>query len=163
MSALLTSALAGVASQVGAPLVRRVLERRIGAGNARLAEGVVKAIAERAGTSVEALDGFAREEPEVLREAVREVEMIAPEMIELQMAEMDKGHVLAWAWRPFWMYLLGFLWVWAIVVCHVLNAIFKIALPQPDLTVLLSVTGLFLALYMGGHTVKTVFGARAGR
>lgn len=159
MSAIVTSILAGVASEVGAPLVRRVLERRIGAGNARLAEGVVKAIAERAGTSVEALE---REDPAVLREAVREVEGIAPEMIELQMAEMEKGPLLAWAWRPFWMYLLGFLWVWAIVGCHVLNAIFRIALPQPDLTVLLSVTGLFLALYMGGHTVKSIFGGKAG-
>jgi len=41
-----------------------------------------------------------------------------------------------------------------VVILHVANAIWRIALPPIDLGVLLSLTGIYTAFYMGGHTVK---------
>jgi hypothetical protein len=52
------------------------------------------------------------------------------------------------------MWLLAFLWMWNIVILHVANAIWKIALPPTDFTVLLGLTSVYMALYMGGHTLK---------
>lgn len=56
------------------------------------------------------------------------------------------------------MYLLGFLWLWNLVILHVANAAWKIALPPLDTANLLALTGLFLSLYMGGHTVLRALG-----
>lgn len=54
------------------------------------------------------------------------------------------------------------LWTWNVVGLHLLNALLKWRLPPMDMTVLLSLTGLFMALYMGGHTLKDV-AARIGK
>jgi hypothetical protein len=54
------------------------------------------------------------------------------------------------------MYLLGFFWTWNIVLLHVANAIWKVALPPVPFDQLLALTGIFMALYMGGHTLKDV-------
>ena len=58
------------------------------------------------------------------------------------------------AWRPLGMYLIGFLWLWNVVLLHVANAIWKIALPPVEFAVLLQISAIYMGLYMGGHTVK---------
>lgn len=163
------AALLPIAAELGLPLVRQVLSRKIGQRNSELAEAIVSAIAERAGVSVEVLPDFARDEPAVVATAMQEVERAAPEMIalhetalekqmQLQLAEMDKGHWITWVWRPVWMYFLALMWGWHTIGLHVVNAIYKTAIPAMDLTTLLGLTSLFLGLYMGGHTLKEVFG-----
>lgn len=162
----MSAALLALATQVGAPLVRRVLSDRIGGGNARLVEGVVTAIAERVGVSPDDLPGFAEQNPDMVRSAIEEVEATAPDLVQVYMAEAATREALlmaeasqgGWrsAWRPGWMILLGFFWFWQVIGLHVLNAIFKIALPMVPWEYLMGVTALFLGLYMGGHTVKDV-------
>ena len=165
--------LLSLAIEIGAPLVRRVLEDRLGTKNGQLVTDVVEAIAERVGVRPAELEDYARSNPDVVGEAISQVEQMTPELLRLMMsetetreallmAEMDQGGWSA-AWRPGWMYLLGFLWLWNLVLLHVLNAIFRIALPPADLTSLLAVTGLFISLYMGGHTVKAVAASLKGR
>ena len=163
----MTAPLAALAVQIGAPIVRAALERRLG-GDGRLADAVTGAIARRLGAEPETLDTLAETDPGRVIDAMREVERDAPDMIALHAAEIEAAAALAqamqadpaWmrAWRPGWMYLLGFLWLWNLVLLHVCNALWKIALPPLPTTDLLALTGMFLALYMGGHTVLRLMG-----
>lgn len=160
----MSAAILAVASQIGAPLIRQVLSSRIGAQNTELATSVVEAVAKRAGVGSPDLDRFADENPTRMIDAVRETEAMMPEMVALYAQGLEgqfallqaeqKGHWLGWAWRPFMMWLLAFLWLWNIVVLHLANAIWKIALPPTDSATLLGLTSVYMALYMGGHTLK---------
>jgi hypothetical protein len=160
--------LIAIAAEVGAPIVKKILERKIGGQNAELAGSVVDAIARQAGVAPDQLDQYAASNPDVVREAVRSVEEMSPELVSLY-AEGLKGQfallaaeqtepLFMRAWRPGWMYLLGFFWVWNIVLLHAANAYWKIKLPPVPFQDLLGLTGLFMGLYMGGHTVKDVVG-----
>ena len=158
--------LISLATQVGAPLVRQILSRHLGPENGRLAQRVVSAVAERVGVDVDHLETFARDNLKQVETAISEVEVAVPEMLQLQMIEADareallladaeKGGWHAW-WRPGWMYLLGVFWIWQVIGLHVLNAIFKIALPPAPWEYLMGVTAVITGLYMGGHTIKDV-------
>jgi len=160
----MSAALTALALQIGVPLIGRVLSRRIGAGNAQLATDVIGAIANRLGvTPDEAETMAATDQPRVV-DALRAVETMTPELIALHATALEgqyallqaeqKGPWWGWAWRPLMMWLLAFLWLWTVVILHVCNAYWRIALPPIDLGVLLSLTGIYMALYMGGHTVK---------
>lgn len=156
--------LASIATSVAAPMVRGLLQEKLGPSNARLAEAVVDAVADRAGVEPMMLDKFAADKPEVIRQAVLDVEAEMPQMIALYHASMDqqfallqaemKQPVWTWAWRPLWMYFLIVVWGWNIIGLHLLNALLKWQLPPVDWTTLLAITSLFMGLYMGGHTVK---------
>lgn len=160
----MNAAILSVATSIGAPLIRKVLSNRIGAQNADLATSVVEAVAKRAGVGVPELDRFADENPSRMVDAVRETEAMMPEMVALYAQGLEgqfallqtesKGPWWGWAWRPFMMWLLAFLWLWNIVVLHLANAIWKIALPPTDAATLLGLTSVYMALYMGGHTLK---------
>ena len=162
------SALAAIALQAGLPIIEKLLLKKLGDQNGQLATTVIRAIAERAGTTPEELDGLATTNPGRVIDAMREVERMSPEMVglyaadaQLQLATLQaEQDDPAWmrAWRPGWMYLLGFLWLWNLVLLHIGNAIWKIALPPLPTTDLLALTGLFLSLYMGGHTVLRALG-----
>jgi hypothetical protein len=60
------------------------------------------------------------------------------------------------------MYLIGLLWIWNVIVLHVLNASLKIALPPMPFEQLMQLSGLYFGLYMGGHTIKDMVGKWAG-
>ncbi|RUS64887.1 hypothetical protein EGN72_02530 [Pseudorhodobacter sp. E13] len=162
----MTTALIGLAGQVGLPILRKILEDKLGGAGGSLAADVIEAVAGRVGVAPDDLDAVINSQPGVVIDAMREVERMAPEMValyasglEYQMAvlQAEKGEPLwARAWRPGWMYLLGLFWAWNIVVLHIANAIWKIALPAAPWDILMSLTGIFMALYMGGHTLKDV-------
>lgn len=170
---MISPALINLAIEVGAPIVRKVLEGRIGKANAQFGSDVVAAIAERTGVSVDTLPFLAEEDPDVVREAIRNVEASAPEMLEVYERGVERQFELlqaeradpVWmrAWRPMGMYVIGFLWLYAIVLLHVANAVWKIALPPPDLGILFQLTAVYAGLYMGGHTVKDIASKRWGR
>lgn len=166
-------ALIALAAQIGAPLIRDILARKIGRENAVLAEDVVGLIAKRAGVSVGEIEQLAAEQPDRVKAAIADAEPAVAALVSLYEAElaarqevfrMEQGEPL-WmrAWRPMGMYGLGFLWMWNLVLLHVANAYWKIALPQADLTVLIQLSMLYMSLYMGGHTVKDVMAKWAGR
>lgn len=170
----MSAALISLALQAGAPLVRDILSKRIGAENTELAEGVVGLIARRAGVSVDALPQLAESDPDTVKKAIVEVDSAqAPGMVALYAQEMEFANATlhsdqdgrAWksAWRPAGMYLIGFLWLWNVVILHVTNAIAKVALPPMPFEQLLQLSGLYFGLYMGGHTVKDVVSKLATR
>lgn len=157
-------ALAALAVQVGLPLIRGVLEGRIGARNAGLAADMLAVVASRAGVAPADLDRAAEANPPVVIEGLRAAERAMPELLALHDATMARqmdllqaemrGPWWGWAWRPLTMWLLAFLWLWNVVILHVANAVWRIALPPTDLGILFSLTAVYMALYMGGHTVK---------
>jgi hypothetical protein len=162
------SVLATMAQQVGLPVIKAILENRLGPPNGVLAGKVLDAVAARAGVESAQLEELAATTPGAVLEAMREVERMSPEMLAAYDADLrltlatlaaeKDDPVWVRAWRPGWMYLLGFLWLWNLVGLHLCNAIWKIALPPLPTTDLLALTGMFLALYMGGHTVLRLMG-----
>lgn len=167
------SPLATIALNAGLPIVEKVLSRRLGDAKGQLATEVVRKIAEAAGVTPASLETMAEVEPGRVIDAMRSVEKASPEIMALYAADAqlqlvalaaEKGDP-GWmrAWRPGWMYLLGFLWLWNLVILHIANAIWKIALPPQDIGTLLALTGLFLSLYMGGHTVLRALGKTGDR
>lgn len=164
------SLIAGVildhAAKLSVPLIKKILTNRLGGENAELATTVIDAIADRAGVSPAQIPDVAKTSPSVLEAAIKQTEPEAADLLEhhvesqrisaeLQKAEMDKGPLWTWAWRPAWMYLLGVFWIWAIIIAPLANA-YAIAIPMTDVGSLFGLTGAYLALYMGGHTIKKV-------
>lgn len=158
-------ALIGLARQVGAPLVRDLLARRLGGENATLATDVAAAVARRAGVDVGSLEAVAATAPAAVEQAIREVEAHeAPELLRLYALEAEarvrllegKGEA-PWksAWRPGMMYVIGGLWIWALVGQPVIDTAGPAIAPVP-LDTLFNLTLVYLSLYMGGHTVKAV-------
>lgn len=158
--------LLGVATKVGAPLIKGILENAAPGVVSTIGGKVIDAIAGHAGVEPEALPDLAQLSPEAVEKAVIATEGQMPELIALWekglegqfallSAETSKGGLES-AWRWGWMYLLGFFWLWLIVVVPVFN----LMLPEPGLvmtvsvTTVLTLTSWFIALYMGGHTLK---------
>jgi len=57
-------------------------------------------------------------------------------------------------WRPAMMWLIGFLWFNNLFLTPLLfNAILKLGVPLAPFEALITLTGLYMGLYMGGHTV----------
>lgn len=159
------SALASLALQTGLPILEKVLTRKLGPATGELATEVIRAVADRAGTTPEEIETLAETTPGRVVEAMRDVEKgPVVDKIDLYLKETEArlamfaaeqdGPVWVRAWRPAGMYLLGFFWLWNIVLLHVANAVWKIALPPVGFDVLVQISGLYMGLYMGGHTVK---------
>lgn len=158
--------LIALAVQAGFPIVTSILQRKLGDEAGSLVGDVIGAIASRVGAPPEELEKIAKESPGKIIDAMREVERMTPELIGLYtkglegqfallQAEMAEGGWKA-AWRPAGMWFVLFLWSWQVVLLHVANAVWKIALPPMPWDQLLYFTGLYMGLYMGGHTVKDV-------
>ncbi|MBZ4022181.1 hypothetical protein CKO11_06890 [Rhodobacter sp. TJ_12] len=158
------SALATLAGSAGLKVVERIIAKKFGDGAGQLAGDVLGAVAEQVGVPVEQLDQAAVEKPALVTQALRDVEERSPELIALYAAgiELQRAQLAAeasepiWmrAWRPAGMYLLGLLWLWNVIVVHIVNAAAKIDLPQMPFDQLVQISGLYMGLYMGGHTIK---------
>ncbi|MES2435077.1 MAG: hypothetical protein V4586_14795 [Pseudomonadota bacterium] len=160
--------LADMALKAGLPFVDKLLRGKLGDRDGQLVGQVLTAIAARAGLRPDELEPMADTTPGRVIEAMRAVEASTPDMLaaydrdlQLQLATLAADQdepVWMRAWRPAGMYLLGFLWLWNSVLLHVANAIWKTALPPMPFTDLIQLSGLYMGLYMGGHTIKDVIG-----
>ncbi|WP_172298319.1 hypothetical protein [Pseudoruegeria sp. HB172150] len=169
----MSAALISLAASIGAPLIEKILSRKIGADNAELVTVVGRKVAEELGVSPDQLDTVARDRPEEAAEAIQAVEPQVPELIDLyskgleyQLAVLQAegdGPAWTWKWRPLMMYLIGFLWFWHFIGAYVVTVVSGAALPPGDPVLLFKLTGIYMGLYMGGHTLKDVVGKWAGR
>lgn len=156
----------GAAAKVGAPVVKSILEKHVGGLAGSLAGSIVDQVAERVGVEPEALP---QADPQIVENAVRDIEAAGPELIALYQAGLKGQFALLqaegkegfWpsAWRWGWMYLLAFFWLCAFLIFPVAKA-FGLVIDPIDAAQLLTLTGWFITLYMGGHTVKE-FGKQA--
>lgn len=172
MSSLLAGILIEAAGKVGAPIVKGLLEKYVGGKAGQIGGGIIDVIAGKAGVSPAELPGLPAED---LCAAVQASEPVAAELVlaeveqqretnRLMQAEMDKdGGTWTWAWRPAWMWLLAFLWTYALVLRPLVNAAVGAAIEAVDVSILMTLTGAYLALYMGGHTVKDALQRWTGR
>ncbi|MEQ9245375.1 MAG: 3TM-type holin, partial [Nitratireductor sp.] len=108
-----------------------------------------------------------------LEGAVRAVEAATPELVEawteqqrvsnrLQLAEMDKGQTWTWAWRPATMWGLLAGWIFFLCIVPLVNLFLALLgasahlVLAVDAATWLTLTGIYMGLYMGGHTIKDV-------
>lgn len=169
----MSAALAAIALNAGLPIVEKVLSGKIGDAGGELAGEFIRAIAGQLGVEPEHVETVAAEEPGRVIDAMKSVEKTSPEITALYAAglqwqtvqlQAESGEPLwARAWRPLGMYLILFLWLWNIVVLHVANAIWKIALPPAPFDALGWLTAVYCSLYMGGHTLKDVMAKWVGK
>lgn len=164
--------LIALALQAGFPTIKAILDRKLGDKGGALATDVLNTIASRAGVRPDELEATAEANPGKIIDAMRQVEPMTPELValyttglekqfELLEAEMAEGGWKA-AWRPAGMWFILFLWFYQIVGLHVANAIWRIALPACPWEQLVTFTGMYMGLYMGGHTIKDVVAKLAG-
>lgn len=151
--------------KAGGPLLGTVIGGPVGT----LAGAAIGALAEALGTqpTPEAVKAAIETKPGAAA-VVQKVEASkGPEFYALLNKEMDNyANLIAqegergWfysAWRPAGMWLVLAMWPFAVI----LAPFFRIAVPMADLV---AFTGLYLTLYMGGHTAKEWFSAHyAGR
>ncbi len=72
--------------------------------------------------------------------------------------EDQRGSVFSWGWRPAMSWMLLFLWSWNGVILPVVNATAGTSIVPIPWEHLLGFAGLWLAIYGGGHTIKSVLG-----
>jgi hypothetical protein len=158
------SIIAGIAAEIGATTVKRLIEQRAGKGAAEIAGTVIDVVAEKAGVPVGDLPGLAERDRKRVQSAVLEAEADAPELLELWSKGLEGQFALLQAetregfwkgfWRWGWMYLLAIFWIWRIIVLPIVNAHAVVPIETIDVAVLLTLTSWFMGLYMGGHTLK---------
>lgn len=158
--------LLGLAIEIGVPVVKQILEGKVDNGG-QLVEVVVKTVAESAGVPVDDLQDLAEKNPALVREALVVAEGIAPELVGLYTTGLNgqfallsqEGKEGPWqsGWRWGWMYLLGFMWFVRLMVVPVVDALLDTDIGAGmELQVMLTLTGWFIGLYMGGHTLKEI-------
>jgi hypothetical protein len=160
MSAL-ASILLGAAGDLAVPIIKKILGDKLGGTGGEIAGKVIDAIAEKAGVTPDKLpdlpagdlqEAIVAAEPEAADILMQHVESQRL-MNETLKAEMDKGGpTWTWAWRPGWMWLLAFVWLYALILRPLTNAAFGASIEAIDLGILMTLTGVFTGLYMGGHT-----------
>lgn len=99
----------------------------------------------------------AEDNPEILRLYLEQQRLTN----ELFKAEMDKSEALwTWAWRPAWMWFLMLVWFYALIAAPIVSGITGVKFDIPELGVVVSLTITFVTLYMGGHTLKDIWGKK---
>ncbi|WP_375588094.1 hypothetical protein ABWH89_11105 [Hoeflea alexandrii] len=161
----LATIILGVATDLGLPLIKSILEPKIGKTGGALVETVIKTVAEKAGVEPSELPTIEHAE---LEDAVNQTEVAMPELIALYAAGLEGQFALLQAetregfwqsfWRYGWMYLLAIFWIWRIIIAPIVNQRLGsgggVVIEMVDLATLMTLTSWFMALYMGGHTVK---------
>lgn len=157
----IVSILLSAAGSLAVPIIKRVLSDNLGNAGGEIAGKVIDAIAGKAGVDPEALPNLSSDR---LQDAIIAAEPAAAEILvqhvesqrlmnETLKAELDKGGpTWTWAWRPGWMWLLAFVWLYALILRPLTNAALGASIEAVDLTILMTLTGVFTGLYMGGHT-----------
>jgi len=155
--------LVGVAADVGAPIIKRILGNRFGRASGELAETVIRTVAEKAGAEPIDLEKL---KPAELEKAVLATEAEMPELIALYasglegqfallQAEMKEGFWQS-AWRWGWMYLLAVFWTFYLLIFPIVEAATGAPIQRVDIAILMTLTTWFISLYMGGHTIKSL-------
>lgn len=75
----------------------------------------------------------------------------------LATSETARPSFFAWGWRPAFSWLTAFLWAWNAVIRPVAVALTGAAIEAVPYDHLVGFSGLWLAIYGGGHTVKAIF------
>ena len=61
-------------------------------------------------------------------------------------------------WRPFLSWTLIYLIIQNAIIWPFLNVVFKMDLPIIDWEDIIAISGIWLVVYGGGHTIKSIWG-----
>lgn len=136
-------------------------------GSDTLAGEVITRVGAALGTGPDpvAIERKFEADPEGTAATIREVEATMPPEYWLLLSQESAARIAlltkeheepwwAWAWRPGAMWLIGLFWFWMVLVIPVLG-MFRVTISLVvDAATLMALTGLYMGLYMGGHTVK---------
>lgn len=145
-----------------------ILAGAIGGPAGAIAATVGRQIARELGVnSPEEVEHKIKSDPQSVQKLRHFEEMSADQLALMTQEQSTMAQILArdaakggfWdAWRPATMWLIAFLWLWSLVLVHLLNGTTTAQLPVPPMDTLLAFTGLYMALYMGGHTALRAIG-----
>lgn len=161
-----------ILAEIGAPILKKLIEKNVSSKTGKaVLDTVVDTVAEKIGVSPDPEDIAAQYEVdrEGTASAIKELEAEQSEkwleFLSQTYASRDallaredaRETFFAWGWRPAMSWLVIFLFGWAMVLIPLLNAAFKAAIPAPATEDILQLAGIWLVIYGGGHTVKSVF------
>lgn len=89
----------------------------------------------------------------------RALERAESNRADLLKREDERESWFSWGWRPAMSWLLIFLWLWGLFL-QPLTTAFGAEVGSPPIDDLLAFSGIWLAIYGGGHTLKSVLGKR---
>ncbi|WP_079213469.1 hypothetical protein [Brucella pituitosa] len=156
------------AVRTGSEIVKDIVSAQLGPTIGGLAGTVVDTIAGSLAVDPEAIptlpadqiDGAvvaAEDNSEILRLYVEQQRLTN----DLLVAEINKSEALwTWAWRPAWMWFLMLVWFYVLLVAPIVSGITGVIFEIPELGVVVSLTITFVTLYMGGHTLKDIWGRK---
>lgn len=173
---------------LGAPVLAKIVGQRFGKDAGDIAQIGIEALAEAFGIEPtrEAVEAAVKPNQTTVQRKVMEAEARMPDLLlaqaELQRAGNDQQRLTnelllsaqnskpgwAWAWLYVWQWFLMAVWGWTLVAVHLANAGLRLAgdahgLPVPPIAELLTLTGGYLGLHMGGHTVLEMMRGNWGR
>ena len=157
--------LAPILVKLGAPVLGSILRNEVGGAVGEAGAQVLDGLAGAFGVPAtsEAVVEAVRADPEAasrVRALERErraewyawLTVAASQRERLLAREDAREHWFSWAWRPAMSWVLLGLWIWNAVM----NAVSGGTLAAVPWDQLLSFSGLWLAIYGGGHTLKTL-------
>lgn len=159
--------LIGIAAEIGAPIVKGMLQKHVGGAAGEVGSVIVDAIAGKVGVPVDELPQVPREQ---LESAVREIEQDPVAVIaaytdrlrvshDLMKAEMGKDSQFGWLWRPAGMWLMLGCVAWYVMLVPLINALLSAVGAHTTLVLIVDFASFvtifmtYCGLYMGGNTV----------
>lgn len=145
-----------LAAAIGGPVgpivttVGREIARQIGV---ETPEQVAEAL-DRQPAAVEGLAEYERGNLDMLRE-------LSASQHELAMVEVKSEHWIQWAWRPLMSWQLILMWFWNSMILPVAVGVTGAQVERIPYDQLLAFTGIWLTIYGGGHTLKTIMGPKS--
>ena len=165
------SVLAPILVNLGAPILGSILRNRIGGvagdASARVIETLARefgaepneaAIADAIRADADAAAKIQAIENERRAEWIAYLTMATAERDRILKREDERESLFSWGWRPAMSWLLLFLWSWNGVILPIINATAGSSIAPIPWEHLLGFAGLWLAIYGGGHTIKSVLG-----
>lgn len=168
MSNAILDTILSSAVRTGSGIIKDIVSGQLGPTIGGLAGTVVDTIAESLGVEpgeipslpadqIDAAVTVADNDKEIIQLYIEQQKLTNS----LLLAEMNKsGSLWTWAWRPAWMWFLMLAWFYALMAAPIVSGMTGVGFAIPDLSVLVSLTITFLALYMGGHTAKDIWGKK---
>jgi len=150
--------------KIGAPVLKGILAGVAPGAVSKVGGLVIDGLADALGSPADP-DAIADKIDANPAAAAVAVAPLEAEMLSLQIAGRDrrlsaedaKGW-FAWAWRPAMSWLIIFLTGWALILVPLLNAALKAAIAAPTMQEITAFAGLWLVIYGGGHTAKSIWG-----
>lgn len=162
-----------ILAQIGAPILKQVLSDALPDGMTKeVSKSVVDTIASKIGVepTPEAIKDAYEKSPDTVGPAVREVEaQFGEAWLTQSLAGRDallaredaRESFFSWGWRPAMSWLQIWMWAWNTTIRPLVNSAFHASLPDVPYDVLVSFAGIWLVIYGGGHTIKSIFGKDA--